>query len=79
MREHFLDISADVCPLTFVKTKLLIEQMKLGETASVRLTSGEPLENLPRSVGELGHSILSVEPEAAGSSFHVMRLRKAPA
>ena len=62
---YYLDITEDVCPLTFVKTKLLIERMIPGETAEVRLNQGEPLENVPRSLRELGHQILSLESEAA--------------
>ncbi|MDP6884736.1 MAG: sulfurtransferase TusA family protein, partial [Rhodospirillales bacterium] len=33
----FLDITQEVCPLTFVKTKLLLERMAPGQTAAVRL------------------------------------------
>lgn len=61
--KHFLDISAEVCPLTFVKTKLLIEKMTAGEVLEVRLKGDEPLRNVPRSLQELGHVILSLEPE----------------
>ena len=60
---YFLDITDQVCPLTFVRTKLLVERMAEGETLEVRLNAGEPLENVPRSLAELGHSILAVEPE----------------
>ncbi len=75
--DYFLDITADVCPLTFVKTKLLIEQMSSGETASIRLNTGEPLENVPRTVKEHGHTVLSLAPETAGGPVYLLRLRKA--
>jgi TusA-related sulfurtransferase len=65
MNDHFLDITADICPLTFVKTKLLIESMAPGEIARVRLKGLEPLENVPRSVREHGHEIVSLAPENA--------------
>ncbi len=77
--DHFLDITGDVCPITFVRTKLLIEKMKSGEVLEVRLTGGEPLENVPRSVSEEGHEVLSLEPEDNSSgrtSVYVLRLRK---
>ncbi|MBT3534614.1 MAG: sulfurtransferase TusA family protein, partial [Rhodospirillaceae bacterium] len=38
--DHFLDITSEVCPMTFVKTRLLIEKMGTGETAEIRLTGG---------------------------------------
>ncbi len=77
--DHFLDITSDVCPITFVKTKLLIEKMKSGEILEVRLTEGEPLENVPRSVREEGHEVLSIEPShdsEVNRSVYVVRLRK---
>ncbi|MBL28002.1 MAG: SirA protein [Rhodospirillaceae bacterium] len=57
--DHYLDITDQVCPLTFVKTRLKIERIAPGETLEVRLNGGEPLENVPRSVRELGHTVLS--------------------
>ena len=79
---HFLDITDDVCPMTFVRTRLLIEKMKPGETAEIRLTDGEPLENVPDSVTELGHHVLSIESEPdndddGGRGIHRIRIRKA--
>ena len=74
----FLDITAEVCPLTFVKTKLLIEKMKSDQTATVRLMGPEPLRNVPRSLEELGHTILSLDLEDGDSQgVHILRLRKA--
>ena len=78
--DHFLDITSDVCPITFVKTKLLIEKMKSGEILEVRLTEGEPLENVPRSVREEGHEVLSIDrcgDSVVNRSVYVVRLRKA--
>ena len=72
---YFLDITNDLCPITFVKTKLLVEKMRSGEVAEIRIPSGEPLENLPRSVCEEGHAILSLE-QVPGSGMHVLRMRK---
>ncbi len=76
--DHFLDITADICPITFVKTKLLIEKMKSGETAEVRLTGTEPLENVPRSVAEAGHDIVSLVPDPSGGpgAVHILTLCK---
>jgi TusA-related sulfurtransferase len=58
--EHYLDVTGEVCPMTFVRTKLLIEKMSSGETAVVCLNAGEPLANVPRSVREHGHAVLSL-------------------
>ncbi len=75
--DYFLDITADVCPLTFVKAKLLIERMSSGQTARIRLNSGEPLDNVPRAVEEHGHSVLSLVPEATDQTVYLLHIRKA--
>jgi TusA-related sulfurtransferase len=64
--KFFLDITNEVCPMTFVKTKLLLEKMKSGEFACVRLKGAEPLRNVPLSVKEHGHEVISLELEEPG-------------
>lgn len=78
--DYYLDITQEVCPLTFVRTKLLIERMSSGETAEIRLKGAEPLENVPRSVREHGHKVLSLEPAGPGQDTeetYSLRIRKA--
>ena len=76
--EHYLDVTSEVCPMTFVRTKLLIEKMSSGETAVICLNAGEPLQNVPRAVREHGHSILALAPvdPAKPEGPHLLRLRK---
>ena len=78
---HFLDITAEVCPMTFVKTRLLIEKMKPGETAEIRMIGKEPVENVPASVEELGHKVLclkreDLEKKSNPNATHRLFLRK---
>jgi TusA-related sulfurtransferase len=61
--DYFIDITTDVCPLTFVKTKLLLEKMPSGALATVRLKGVQPLDNVPRSVKAHGHDVLSLARE----------------
>ena len=72
--DYEIDITGDVCPMTFVKTKLLIERMVPGDRCTVRLKGTEPLTNVPRSVAELGHDILSLEKEDGEPDDGVHRL-----
>ncbi len=65
--DYFIDITADVCPLTFVKTKLLLEKMPPGALATVRLRGAQPLDNVPRSVKAHGHEVISLAPEGASA------------
>ena len=78
---HALDITAETCPMTFVRVKLAIERMAAGETLEVRLKGAEPLRNGPRSLAEHGHTVLELVPEEAGASGpdapHRLRVRKA--
>ena len=62
--DHFLDITADICPMTFVRTRLLIERMAAGDTATIVLRGAEPIENVPASVTELGHRVIAMGPLA---------------
>ena len=79
---HFvLDITDEVCPLTFVRTKLLVERMAAGQTAEVLLRGSEPLANVPRAIERLGHRVLEVVPllDRTGDGdvgVHRIRFRK---
>lgn len=76
--DHRIDITDQVCPMTFVRTKLLIERMRPGETAQVRLNAGEPLQNVPRAVREHGHEVIALEPESGSGEAgpYLLLLRK---
>ncbi|WP_019645742.1 sulfurtransferase TusA family protein [Novispirillum itersonii] len=73
--DYFLDITAEICPFTFVKTKLMLEKMSSGQTLAVDLRGAEPLRNVPASVREEGHTVLSLTP-AAGDGVMRMLIRK---
>jgi TusA-related sulfurtransferase len=77
--DFFLDITPETCPMTFVRTKLVIEKMSPGELAEVRLQGTEPLENVPRSVLDMGHEVVSMEAEAGTTTddgIHRLVIRK---
>ncbi|MFN4087628.1 MAG: sulfurtransferase TusA family protein [Alphaproteobacteria bacterium] len=76
LADYFLDITTDRCPITFVKAKLLVERMQPGQTAEIRLNAGEPLENVPRALSELGHTVEPLGAEAQTPTVHRLRVRK---
>lgn len=47
--KHLLDITAEHCPMTLVRTKLKLAQMAAGDTLELLLSEGEPLDNIPAS------------------------------
>lgn len=55
-----IDITNEICPMTFVKTKLKLETLRSGQILEVTLRDGESLTNVPKSVQEEGHKILDV-------------------
>jgi len=62
-----LDVTRDHCPMTFVKTKIELSKLKVGDQLEVLVNEGEPLENIPRSATEQGFKVVSVtETEAKG-------------
>lgn len=58
-----IDITEEICPMTFVKTKLKLETMTPGEVLAVTLREGEPLQNVPKSVRDEGHKVLDIRRE----------------
>lgn len=71
---HELDITGEVCPMTFVRTKLRLERMAEGEILRIRLRNGEPLENVPRALVDHGHEILRLE--AVDERVWLLEVRK---
>ncbi|MBI1911300.1 MAG: sulfurtransferase TusA family protein [Deltaproteobacteria bacterium] len=58
-----LDLRGIMCPINFVKTKLKLETLEAGEVLEVILDSGDPIQNVPKSIKEEGHRIVEVKKE----------------
>jgi len=71
-----IDITGDVCPMTFVRTRLALDKMAPGETLLVRLKGEEPLRNVPRTATEQGHTVLLQETDADGITRLLIRRGK---
>lgn len=52
-----LDVSLDICPMTFVKAKLELEDLPRGAVLEILVREGEPLRNVSRSCQEEGHAV----------------------
>jgi TusA-related sulfurtransferase len=55
-----VDITGVVCPITFVKTKVALEELDDGQVLEIKLNDGEPIQNVPRSLKDEGHKVTSV-------------------
>lgn len=69
-----LDLRGVICPYNFVKTKLKLEAMQGGQLLSVILDAGDPIQNVPQSVTNEGHQVLSQVP--VDESFRVIIRRR---
>ena len=61
-----IDIRGLVCPYTFVKSKLVIETMEVGEVLEILLDYEEALNSIPNSMRDHGHTVLGVEKVSEG-------------
>lgn len=55
-----VDVTDKVCPFTFVKTKVALDELEEGEILAVRLNDGEPVLNVPRSLTDEGQEVLDL-------------------
>ena len=70
-----LDLRGEVCPFTFVKSKLIIEQMNIGEVLKVILDYYPSVENVPKSMKDEYQEVLAVK--QVGENLWEVYIRKA--
>jgi tRNA 2-thiouridine synthesizing protein A len=68
-----IDITRDVCPMTFVKTRIALDRLAPGQTLLVRLRGEEPVRNVPRTATEQGHAVLEQRQETDGTTLLLIR------
>lgn len=56
-----INLQNEVCPMTFVKTRLELDKLKKGEILKVFYGNKEAKINVPVSLKELGHDILEIK------------------
>ncbi|HXF68393.1 MAG TPA: sulfurtransferase TusA family protein [Thermoflexus sp.] len=69
-----LDIRGEVCPYTYVKTRLALEEMAVGQVLRVLVDYEPATRNVPRSVTLQGDEVLKVE--AIGEGVWAIWIRK---
>ena len=65
--DNTIDITDVVCPVTYVKVKVELEDMEPGQVLSVRLNSGDAMQNVPRSLKNDGHRVFDVTDNEDGT------------
>ncbi len=65
-----VDLKGQVCPYTFVRSKLAIEKMNVGEVLEIILDHKQAIENVPRSMENEGQKVLKVE-QTGEKEWHI--------
>jgi TusA-related sulfurtransferase len=68
-----LDVTADVCPMTFVRTRLALDRLAQGATLLVLAKGAEPLANIPATARAQGHAVLQETRAADGTGRILLR------
>lgn len=58
-----LDLHGEVCPYTFLRAKLRLEELPLGAELHVLVDHAPAADNVPRSLVAEGHEVVSVARE----------------
>lgn len=66
-QDAFVDITDKVCPLTFVKAKVALDELDVGQILAVRMNDGEPVQNVPRSMKDDGQQVLKLNDNEDGT------------
>ncbi len=69
-----INIKGLVCPYTFVKAKLAIESMDVGQVLEILLDYEEASRSIPKSMEDHGQTVLKVE--KANDTDWILQIRK---
>ena len=70
-----INIKGLVCPYTFVKAKLAIESMEVGQILEILLDYEEASRSIPKSMEDHGQKVLKVE--KINDTDWILHIRKA--
>jgi tRNA 2-thiouridine synthesizing protein A len=59
-RALLLDLCGELCPFTFVRTKLTLEELPMGALLRVIVDHEPATRNIPRSATEWGQEVIAV-------------------
>ncbi len=65
-RHKCMDLRGTACPTNYVKAKLQLEFMELGDILEILVDEGEPSEHVPKSLERDGQEILAIHSETEG-------------
>lgn len=75
-KPQHLDLTGEVCPYTFVRTKLALEELAIDDELDLLFDHRPAQASVPRALREEGHEVLRVE-LLDGDRFRIV-VRKRP-
>lgn len=69
-----INIKGLICPYTFVKAKLAIEDMEADQVLEILLDYEEASRSIPKSMEDHGHKVLKVE--KINETDWILRIKK---
>ena len=75
-RTELLDLTGEVCPFTFVRAKLRLEELQLGARLEILVDDREASTSVPRALKDEGHEVAAVEPLAPGR-WRIIAIKRA--
>ncbi len=69
-----VDLRAVSCPTNFIKAKLALELVEVGDSVEFLLDDGEAVKNVPRSLKAEGHALLGLKQTPEGD--YLLTLKK---
>jgi len=66
-----LNLKGEICPYTFVKSKLALEEMEMGQVLAVLVDHVPAVDNVPRSLVNEGQEVLEVK-QVNGTDWAIM-------
>ena len=73
LHDKAIDITAETCPMTYVRTRLALDTIESGQILLVRLRGEDPLRNVPRAAADQGHDLLELLEQEDGSFILVIQ------
>ena len=73
-----LDLAGEVCPYTFVRTKLRLEELPLGAELHILVDHAPAAANVPRSLVAEGQEVVSITTEGttAGTRWRIVVVKR---
>jgi TusA-related sulfurtransferase len=65
-----IDLKGQVCPYTFVRSKLAIEKMSLGQVLEIIFDHQPAIDNVPKSMTNEGQTVLKID-KTGEKEWHV--------